>query len=49
MIAVKGGPYIASVHEDVEWNPDTKTLSFFMDYYRGKDLDRVVQMLQAAG
>lgn len=49
MALVKGGPYIATVHDDVEWNSRTKTLSFFMDYYKGKDLERLVHVMQASG
>ncbi|KAH7132292.1 kinase-like domain-containing protein [Dendryphion nanum] len=49
MSVVKGGPHIAVVHHDVEWNPHTRTLSFFMDYYEGKDLDRIIHILLAMG
>jgi hypothetical protein len=49
MALVKGGPYIATVHDDVEWNPETNTLSFFMDYYKGEDLERLVPFLLASG
>lgn len=48
MMVVKGGPHIAAVHDDIEWNPRLRTLSFFMDYYRGKDLERLVYMMRAA-
>ncbi|KAF2659831.1 kinase-like protein [Lophiostoma macrostomum CBS 122681] len=49
MTLVRGGPHIVAVHDDVEWNSSTKTLSFFMDYHKGKHLDRLVNMLAAAG
>lgn len=49
MTRVRGGPHIAAVHDGLEWNTKTKSLSFFMDYYKGKDLDRQVQILRAAG
>lgn len=49
MAAVRGGPSIVNVHDDVEWDPTARTLSFFMDYYKGKDLDRIVHVLQASG
>ncbi|ORY09003.1 kinase-like domain-containing protein [Clohesyomyces aquaticus] len=49
MTLVRGGPHIAAVHDEVEWNSTTKTLSFFMDYYKGKDLDRQVETIRAAG
>ena len=42
-------PHIAAVHDGLEWNTRTQTLSLFMDYYKGKDLDRQVQMLKATG
>lgn len=48
MRALRGGPHIAALHDGLEWNPSTKTLSFFMDYYKGKDLDRQVQMMRGA-
>ncbi|KAF2709873.1 kinase-like protein [Pleomassaria siparia CBS 279.74] len=49
MTLVRGGPHIAAVHDGIEWNAKTKTLSFFMDYYKGKDLNRQVEMLRATG
>jgi hypothetical protein len=49
MASVKEGPYIVTVHEDVEWNPMANTLSFFMDYYKGKDLERLIHVLRASG
>lgn len=48
MKALRGAPHIATLHDGLEFNRKTKTLSFFMDYYRGKDLDRQVQMLRGA-
>lgn len=48
MKALRGTPHIAALHDGLEFNKKTKTLSFFMDYYRGKDLDRQVQMLRGA-
>jgi hypothetical protein len=45
MKALRGAPYIAALHDGLEYNHKTSTLSFFMNYYRGKDLDRQVQML----
>lgn len=47
MSMVKEGPHIAVVHDEVEWNPETQSLSIFMDYYEGKDLDPLVRILQA--
>lgn len=49
MRRVRGAPHIVVVHDEVEWNPRTQTLTFFMDYYEGKDLDSVVHMLRAMG
>ncbi|KAF2865140.1 kinase-like domain-containing protein [Massariosphaeria phaeospora] len=49
MTWLRGGPNIATVHEELEWNTKTQTLSFFMNYYKGKDLDRQVQVLRGAG
>jgi hypothetical protein len=49
MTLVRGGPHIVQVHDDVEWNPSKRTLSFFMDYHKRNDLDRVVNMVEAAG
>ncbi|KAJ4343466.1 hypothetical protein N0V87_000232 [Didymella glomerata] len=40
MKALRGAPHIATLHDGLEFNRKTNTLSFFMDYYRGKDLDR---------
>jgi hypothetical protein len=48
MRALRGAPHIAALHDGLEYNRKTNTLSFFMDYYRGKDLDRQVQMLRGA-
>ncbi|KAF3010004.1 hypothetical protein E8E13_011397 [Curvularia kusanoi] len=48
MKALRGAPHIAALHDGLEYNRKTSTLSFFMDYYRGKDLDRQVQMLRGA-
>jgi serine/threonine protein kinase len=48
MKALRGAPHIAALHDGLEFNRKTSTLSFFMDYYRGKDLDRQVQMLRGA-
>jgi serine/threonine protein kinase len=48
MKALRGAPHIAALHDGLEFNTKTQTLSFFMDYYRGKDLDRQVQMLRGA-
>jgi hypothetical protein len=48
LIVVKGGPHIAAFQSDIEWNPELRTLSFFMDYYRGKDLERIILMMRAA-
>lgn len=48
MKALRGAPHIAALHDGLEFNRTTGTLSFFMDYYRGKDLDRQVQMLRGA-
>jgi hypothetical protein len=39
MKALRGAPHIATLHDGLEFNRKTSTLSFFMDYYRGKDLD----------
>lgn len=49
MNLVRGGPHIGAVHDGLEWNVKTRSLSFFMEYYKGKDLDRQVQMLKATG
>lgn len=48
MKALRGAPHIAALHDGLEYNRKTSTLSFFMDYYKGKDLDRQVQMLRGA-
>lgn len=48
MKALRGAPHIAALHNGLEYNRKTDTLSFFMDYYRGKDLDRQIQMLRGA-
>lgn len=48
MKALRGAPHIATLHDGLELNRKTNTLSFFMDYYRGKDLDRQVHMLRGA-
>ncbi|CAO2651821.1 Nn.00g001040.m01.CDS01 [Neocucurbitaria sp. VM-36] len=48
MRSLRGAPHIATLHDGLEFNRKTGTLSFFMDYYRGKDLDRQVQMLRGA-
>jgi serine/threonine protein kinase len=48
MKALRGAPHIATLHDGLEYNRKSSTLSFFMDYYRGKDLDRQVQMLRGA-
>ncbi|KAF3046903.1 hypothetical protein E8E12_006534 [Didymella heteroderae] len=48
MKVLRGAPHIATLHDGLEFNKKTNTLSFFMDYYRGKDLDRQVQMLLGA-
>ena len=45
MRIVKGGPHIAEVIGDIEWNPRTATLSIFMNYYEGKDLDQQVHIM----
>ncbi|KAF1835165.1 kinase-like protein [Decorospora gaudefroyi] len=49
MRLLRGAPHIATLHDGLEFSRKTNTLSFFMDYYRGKDLDRQVQMLKGAG
>lgn len=46
--ALRGAPHIAALHDGLEYNRKTSTLSFLMDYYRGKDLDCKVQMLRGA-
>jgi serine/threonine protein kinase len=48
MKALRGAPHIATLHDGIELNRKTSTVSFFMDYYKGKDLDRQVQMLKGA-
>lgn len=48
MRLLRGAPHIATLHDGLEFNRRTNTLSFFMDYYKGKDLDRQVQMLRGA-
>jgi len=48
MRSLRGAPHIATLHDGLEYNRKTSTLSFFMDYYKGKDLDRQVQMLRGA-
>ncbi|KAF2822201.1 kinase-like protein [Ophiobolus disseminans] len=48
MKSLRGAPHIATLHDGLEYNRKTSTLSFFMDYYKGKDLDRQVQMLKGA-
>lgn len=49
MRLLRGAPHIATLHDGLEYNRRTGTLSFFMEYYKGKDLDRRVQMLRGAG
>jgi len=48
MKALRGAPHIATLHDGIEGNRKTNSLSFFIDYYKGKDLDRQVQMLRGA-
>ncbi|KAI8943174.1 hypothetical protein NX059_001203 [Plenodomus lindquistii] len=48
MRSLRGVPHIATLHDGLEYNRRTETLSFFMDYYKGKDLDRQIQMLRGA-
>jgi hypothetical protein len=48
MRLLRGAPHITTLHDGLEFNRKTNTLSFFMDYYKGKDLDRQVQMLKGA-
>jgi serine/threonine protein kinase len=48
MKLLRGAPHIVTLHDGLEYNRKTSTLSFFMDYYKGKDLDRQVQMLRGA-
>ena len=48
MKALQGAPHIAALHDGIEFNRKTGTLSFFMDYYKGKDLDKQVHMLRGA-
>lgn len=48
MKALQGAPHIAMLHHGIEVNRKTNSLSFFMDYYKGKDLDRQVHMLRGA-
>ncbi|KAF2257894.1 kinase-like protein, partial [Lojkania enalia] len=49
MTLVKRGPQIVAVHNEVEWNSNSRTLSFFMDFYKGKDLDRQIVTMRASG
>lgn len=46
MVHLQGGPYIAALHEEIEYNESTQTLSLFMDFYRVKELDRQIQKLR---
>jgi hypothetical protein len=39
MKTLRGAPHIATLHHGLEYNRKTGTLSFFMDNYKGKDLD----------
>lgn len=48
MRLLRGASPIATLHDGLELNQKKNTLSFFMDYYKGKDLDRQVQMLRGA-
>lgn len=48
MKALRGAPHIVNLHDGLEFNRKAGTLSFFMDYYQGKDLDRQVQLLRGA-
>ncbi|KAF1924121.1 kinase-like protein [Didymella exigua CBS 183.55] len=48
MKAPRGAPHIVALHDGLELNRKTNNLSIFMGYYRGKDLDRQVQMLRGA-
>ncbi|PSN66131.1 kinase-like protein [Corynespora cassiicola Philippines] len=49
MKLLRDGPHIAAIHYGLEFSHATETLSFFMDYYKGKDLDRHVRLLKGAG
>ncbi|KAH7386102.1 kinase-like domain-containing protein [Pyrenochaeta sp. MPI-SDFR-AT-0127] len=48
MRSLRGAPHIATLHDGLEFNRRTSILSFFMDYYKGKDLDRLIQLLNGA-
>jgi hypothetical protein len=48
MKILRGAPHIATLHDGLEYNRKTITLSSFIDYYKGKDLERQVQVLRSA-
>ena len=47
LYVLKGGPHIAEVIGDIEWNPRTAILSIFMEYYEGKDLDQQIHIMHS--
>ncbi|KAH8722744.1 kinase-like domain-containing protein [Phaeosphaeriaceae sp. PMI808] len=48
MKTLRGAPHIATLHDGLEYNRKTGTVAMFMDYYKGKDLDRQVKMMRGA-
>jgi hypothetical protein len=48
MKTLRGAPHIATLHDGLELSRKSNTLSFFMDYYKGKDLDQQVKMMRGA-
>ena len=48
MKGLRGAKHIATLHDGLELDSKTNTLSLSTNYYRGKSLDRQVQMLTCA-
>lgn len=48
MKGLRGAKHIATLHDGLELDSKTNTLSLSTNYYRGKGLDRQVQMLTCA-
>ncbi|KAF2743412.1 kinase-like protein [Sporormia fimetaria CBS 119925] len=49
MLKVYDKPHVAELYTDVEINRETECLSLFMDYYKGMDLDRLINVMKARG
>ncbi|ORY02572.1 kinase-like domain-containing protein [Clohesyomyces aquaticus] len=46
---VKGGPNIAYIHDNWSYNDEERTVTLYMDFYPGGDLDGVTQRVRNAG